>query len=194
MVENKKNSAPTRANAVSVAEMVSVKELLPWVKNPRKNDHAVKKIAESIRRFGFASPIIARRENGEVIAGHTRLKAAKQLGLQEVPVRYLDISEREAHLLALADNKLGEVSEWDEQELSKMLSEFSLSEADAAGWGLKELGEMAQELDAQEASSRQKLGAGLKYSVIIECADEDEQTEMLERFEIEGLKCKPLIT
>ena len=94
------NKTPRSDN--SAAEYVPVADLRPWVKNPRKNDPAVKAVADSIRRFGFGAPLLARRENGEVIAGHTRLKAAIKLGLTEVPVRYLDLSESEAHALALA--------------------------------------------------------------------------------------------
>ena len=180
------------AETAPAAEWVETSTLLPWVKNPRKNEAAVKEIAKSIKRFGFASPIIARRENGEVIAGHTRLKAAVYLKMPKVPVRYLDIPEREAHLLALADNKLGEISEWDTDALQGILGDFSLSEAEAAGWGLKELGEMADAIDKQPKGP--SMGDGLTYSVVISCADEDEQTELLERFEGEGLKCKPLVT
>lgn len=133
-----KNSASLGA----AAEMVPLSDLMPWVKNPRKNDDAVRKVADSIERFGFAAPIVARRENGEVIAGHTRLKAAKLLGLTEVPVRYLDLTEREAHLLAIADNKLGELASWDAQ-LSDVLSDFSFEEAEMIGFDEKDLQRLA---------------------------------------------------
>ncbi len=59
------------------AVWVDPSDLKPWAKNPRKNDgKPVEQVVDSIRRFGFASPIIARAETREVIAGHTRLKAA----------------------------------------------------------------------------------------------------------------------
>ncbi len=62
------------------AEWVAIDALRPWKDNPRKNDgEPVRKVAESIQRFGFGAPILARRENGEIIAGHTRWKAAKKL-------------------------------------------------------------------------------------------------------------------
>ncbi len=111
----------TPAADETAAVWVPTAALKPWVKNPRKNDHAVEQVAESITRFGFGNPILARRENGEIIAGHTRLKAALKLGLDVVPVRYLDLTEDEAHRLARADNKLAELAEWDSVTLLAQL-------------------------------------------------------------------------
>lgn len=120
--------------------------LLPWDRNPRRNDIAAQKVAESIKRFGFGSPILARREDGEVIAGHTRLKAAEMLGIDKVPVRYLDLDPADAHLLALADNKLGEVADWNAPQLADVLSDFSLEAVELAGWDSKALEDLADEV------------------------------------------------
>lgn len=130
------NKTPRSDN--SAAEYVPVADLRPWVKNPRKNDPAVKAVADSIRRFGFGAPLLARRENGEIIAGHTRLKAAVKLGLAEVPVRYLDLSEAEAHALALADNKVGEIAEWDDDTLANVLRELEEQGAALDGLGFSD--------------------------------------------------------
>lgn len=127
------------------AEWVALDELTPWAGNPRRNDIAAAKVAVSIKRFGFGSPILARR-NGEIIAGHTRLKAAEMLGLKRVPVRYLDISEKEARLLALADNKLGEVAAWNAPMLAEILSDYGLEDAEFAGWDSMDLGKLADEV------------------------------------------------
>lgn len=107
------------------AEWVEIDKLVPWDKNPRINDHAVDKIVASIKEFGWGEVIVARRENGMVISGHTRLKAAQRLGMAKVPVRYLDIDDRKARELALAANKLGELSVWDNDQLAAVLSELS---------------------------------------------------------------------
>lgn len=125
-------------------------ELHAWAENPRKNDgEPVKKVMESIKRFGFAAPIVA-RTNGEVIAGHTRLKAAEALGLDRVPVRYMDLDPAEAHLLALADNKLNEEAEWDAAAVASILSDFSFEDAALAGWDNDDLDKLADELGANE--------------------------------------------
>src|SRR5437868_2559191 len=108
----------------AAAVWLSVTELVPWEKNPRKNDAAVAKVAESIQRFGFGAPLLARAEDKQVIAGHTRLLAAKKLGLTHVPVRLLDLDPADAKLLALADNRLGELAEWDDEALARVLADL----------------------------------------------------------------------
>lgn len=128
--------------AQPAAEWVEVDALLPWVKNPRKNDAVVDKIAESIKAYGFGAPLIARRANGEVIGGHTRLKAAILLGMTHVPVRYLDLDEKQAHALALADNKLGELAEWDDAMLQGVLNDLAqegIGDLSAIGFSNEEL-------------------------------------------------------
>ncbi len=114
----------TTTQAEVAAVWVDVSALHPWKNNPRINDAAVDKVAQSIKRFGFGAPLIARKADGEVIAGHTRLKAAIKLGLRQVPVRYVDLDPADAHLLALADNKTSEIAEWDDAALGKILDEL----------------------------------------------------------------------
>ena len=180
------------------AEWCDVGSLKPWGRNPRRNDAAIQRVADSIRRFGFGAPIVARRENKTLIAGHTRLKAAKLLGLKRVPVRFLDVTERDAELLALADNKLGEIAEWDDAAVAKILSEHSFGDAAFAGWSDKELGDMADAIidgqSAPETTESNRLNDGLTYSLVVECKGESEQAELLERLELEGYSCKPLIS
>jgi site-specific DNA-methyltransferase (adenine-specific) len=126
------------------AEWVSPDTLKPWPGNPRRNDgKPVEAVAKSIERFGFAAPIVARREDGEIIAGHTRWKAAQKLGLTKVPVRFMDLGDREAHLLALADNRQTELTPWDEPMLAEALSDFGLEDAELAGWDSEALGALA---------------------------------------------------
>lgn len=128
------------------AEWVDPKSLKPWADNPRKNDgQPVARVIESIKRFGFGAPIVARRESREIIAGHTRCKAALEMKLGRVPVRFLDIPEREARLLALADNRIPELTEWSEN-LGNILSSYDLQEVEMAGWSQDDLDEMAAAL------------------------------------------------
>jgi hypothetical protein len=72
--------------------------LHPWLGNPRKNADAVKSVADSIRKFGFGAPQVARQANRQLIAGHTRLLSSRRLGLSHVPVRFVDLSEQDAQL------------------------------------------------------------------------------------------------
>lgn len=123
------NGKRPSATPEAAAVYVSIGDLTPWDRNPRHNDEAVTEVAASIRRFGFASPIVARKADGMVIAGHTRLKAAKSLGLETVPVRYVDLDPTEAQLLALADNKVGEIATWDDAMLAEVLRDLDVGEA-----------------------------------------------------------------
>ncbi len=173
------------------AELVPLSKLSAWAKNPRKNDAAVKRVADSIRKFGFANPILARRENGEIIAGHTRFKAAQMLKLQAVPVRYLDLSEEQAHLLAIADNKLGELAEWDDALLGNLLRDMTLGEAAIIGFDADELDKLAGSITDEDASEQL---SGLAYQVVVKCDNETAQSELIERLESEGYTCSPLIS
>ena len=103
------------------AEYVHPNTLVPWDDNPRFNDESVAGVMSSIKTYGFASPIIARKETRQIIAGHTRWKAANELGLEVVPVRFMDITASQARQLAIADNKLGEVATWDDDRLASVL-------------------------------------------------------------------------
>ena len=64
---------------------LTIDKVIPYIRNPRKNDNAVEKVASSIHEFGFRQPIVVDDEN-VIIAGHTRFEAAKRRGMETVPV------------------------------------------------------------------------------------------------------------
>ena len=102
-----------------------VSELIPYERNPRKNDEAVKYVKASIEQFGFKVPIVIDAD-GVIVAGHTRLKAAKELGMKEVPCIVADdLNEEQIKAFRLADNKVSEASEWRDDLLSKELDSLS---------------------------------------------------------------------
>lgn len=142
--------ARARDEGEAAAVWVPLSSLKAWAKNPRRNEAAVPQVVESIKRFGFAAPIVARQADGEIIAGHTRAKAAEVLGLDRVPVRFLDLDPADAHLLALADNKLNEKADWDAAGVASILSEYGLDDAALAGWDAAELDKLAGELGVNE--------------------------------------------
>lgn len=102
-----------------------VDELIEYEGNARKNELGVAKVAESIKKFGFLNPIVI-DANNVIIAGHTRLKAAKLLGLEEVPCIVQNLSEEEAKLARIVDNKSHEYSTWDVGKLHQELDSIGL--------------------------------------------------------------------
>lgn len=108
-------------------KLVSLQDLKPYYNNPRDNAGAVPAVIESFKRYGFIKPIICDKDS-VIIAGHTRYIAAFQLGLQQVPVVYSDMSEENAKLFRIADNKLAEKSEFDETKLLEELKALQVPE------------------------------------------------------------------
>ena len=127
---------------------IDVNDLIPYENNPRINDAAVKYVAESISEFGFRVPIVIDSEN-VIIAGHTRLKAAKKIGLKSVPCLVADdLSEEQVSAFRLADNKVSEQSDWDFSLLD--LEIMSLSEIDMSKFGFDDIEESLSEDPVQK--------------------------------------------
>lgn len=101
-------------------------EVEPYWNNPRKNEQAVAAVAASIKEFGFQNPIIV-DSDFTIIAGHTRLEAAKQLQLDKVPCLIADgLTHEQVRAYRLADNKTAEIADWDLPKLSAELQEIKL--------------------------------------------------------------------
>lgn len=95
-----------------------IDDVKPYPNNPRNNDDAVEYVANSIREFGWQQPIVVDTD-GTIIAGHTRLKAAKRLGMETVPVVVADnLTPAQVNAYRLADNKVAEAATWDMEALS----------------------------------------------------------------------------
>lgn len=116
--------------------MKKISELKDYENNPRKNDKAVDAVANSINSFGFKVPVII-EPDGTIIAGHTRVKASKKLGLEEVPcVIADDLSEDQIKAFRIADNKTAELADWD---TDKLIEELKNIEMDMEQFGFDDL-------------------------------------------------------
>lgn len=114
-----------------------VSELKPYANNPRINESAVEKVAASIRDFGFKVPIVIDKDN-VIVAGHTRLKTAKTLGMSIVPcVVADDLTDEQVRAYRLADNKVAELASWDPSLLDEELK--ALEDIDMRAYGFPEL-------------------------------------------------------
>lgn len=119
----------------SSIQIVSINELKPYDKNPRFNAGAVDAVASSIKNFGFKQPIVVDKDY-VIIVGHTRWQAGKQLGLTEVPcIIAEDLSQEKAKAYRLADNKVGELADWNYTLLDIELEELQDLDIDMSEFG-----------------------------------------------------------
>ena len=142
---------------------IKVDDLVPYENNPRYNDNAVDAVAKSIQEFGFKVPCVI-DGNNNVITGHTRIKACKQLGITEIPcVVADDLTEEQIKSFRLVDNKTGEIADWDfyklEQELNEIdmdMSCFSFEEKNPAE--SLDLDDTADKIEGKKACHCPKCG------------------------------------
>ena len=146
-----------------------VGELKAYENNPRKNDNAVEAVANSIREFGFKVPIVI-DSNDVIVCGHTRLKAAIQLGMETVPcIIANDLTDEQIKAFRLADNKTAELATWD---FSKLFDEIQGINLDMTDFGVPNTDQMLDgifeedefEEEKKESLKRRKAGI-LRYDL-----------------------------
>lgn len=138
---------------MNIREM-QIEQLREYENNPRNNDNAVAAVAASIEQFGFLVPIVI-DGTGVIIAGHTRLKAAKQLGLSVVPVVVADdLTEEQIRAYRLADNKTSELSAWDFGKLDAELAVLAETGFDMEQFGFEVVGGVLDEQTAARATNQ----------------------------------------
>lgn len=121
-------------------------DIIPYENNPRKNDEAVEYVANSIREFGFRNPVIIDKNN-IIVAGHTRVKAAERLGIEEIPcIMADDLTDEQIKAFRLADNKVGEIAEWDLELLDLELIDIDMDMTDF-GFELEEAEEETEVIE-----------------------------------------------
>lgn len=122
---------------------------IPYENNPRYNDNAVDEVANSIKEYGFKNPIVLDKNN-VIIAGHTRLKAAKKLGLKQVPtIKADDLTEEQVRAFRLADNKTAELAEWNYDLLEIELDEIPNIDMEQFGFDTSDVFNHDNETDSK---------------------------------------------
>ena len=115
-------------------QYIEIDHLIPYERNPRKNDQAVDAVAASIKEFGFKVPIVI-DSNNIIVAGHTRYKAAKTLGMDTVPCIIADdLTDEQVRAFRLVDNKTSELAEWDLDLLAIELEDISTIDMGSFGF------------------------------------------------------------
>lgn len=188
-------------------ETRKLKDLQPDKRNANKGtERGSQMVEESLRSYGAGRSVLIDK-HGNIIAGNKTIEGAASIGLEDVIVvptdgtkivavqrTDLDLTkDKAAKELAIADNRAGQVSlNWDADVLKDLAAEdVSL----AKFWTSTEL-EAFWPTDDEEKKKLKGMNQGddLRYQIVIDCADESAQTAMLDRFESEGIKCKPLIS
>ena len=117
-------------------EYRALDELIPYSRNPRDNREAVDKVAASIQMFGFLVPIVIDKDD-VIVEGHTRLLAARKIGMQQVPtIKADDLTEEQAKALRLVDNRVSEMAVWDIPMLADAIEEIG-DEIDMGQFGFE---------------------------------------------------------
>ena len=143
-------------------ELWPLERLIDYARNPRKNDHAVDRVAAAIREFGFRVPIIA-KSDGLVVDGHLRLKAAKKLGLETVPVMLADdLTDAQIKAFRISVNRMADLAEWDNELLALELGELGELgfDLDLTGFAADEIAALDIGEDVQGEGSGEKPGNG----------------------------------
>lgn len=186
---------PTGPRLVDTIVLKDVDDLLPYAGNARTHSKKqITQIAASIREFGFVNPVLI-SDDGGIIAGHGRVMAAQKLGLDHVPTIALGhLSEAQRKALVLADNRIALSAGWDEELLAVELT------------GIRDLGMDVDVIGFSEAELNRAFGGGSKggrgaeqlgdmaYRIVVECENEQQQHDLLQRLEAEGLTVKALMT
>lgn len=162
-----------------------IEEIIPYENNPRNNENAIDKVANSINEFGFKVPLVLDKNN-VIITGHTRYLASKKLGLEQVPCIIADdLSKAQIKAYRIADNKVSEFSNWNE-DLLKLEFESLIDlnfDLELTGFGDIEIMTFTEDVEPEsfddkefeeydDISEEENLKA---HNVIISCFNEEEK-------------------
>ena len=170
-------------------ESFKINDVIPYKNNPRNNDEAVESTANSIREFGWQQPIVVDNDH-VVIVGHTRLRAAKRLGLETVPVVVAsNLTQEQADAYRLADNKTGELAEWDDKLLKSELD--NIMSIDMTDFGFEAIEDEIEEIEEAEEKPEieftQELLEENNY-VVLKFDNEVDWLQALTVFDLEKVK------
>jgi len=166
-----------------------IDRLVPYCRNPRKNDEQVDRMVSAIKEFGFRIPVVA-KSDGSVVDGHLRLKAAQKLGMTEVPVALADeLTDAQVKAFRLLANKSANWAQWDDELLKLELEDLNDMgfDLELTGFDAKELGDIWLEGNESEEKEERYVE---QWNVVIECENEAEQEAFYKEFTDRGIKCR----
>jgi len=198
----------SNTNKVKI-EYISLEDLQKWPRNPK--DHDLEAIHQSMSRFGFVNPFIIDERTGKLVVGHGRLDILQQMkaGGQEPPeritikdnlwlvpvVRGISFdSDLETEGYLIADNRLTELGGWREDKLSEVLSDLATQGKEmlnGIGFDDDDIDSLINKLNPL---NREHITLTEEYAIVITDLTEQEQVELLQKLQNQGLKCKAYIS
>ncbi len=159
----------------------NIDDLKEYENNPRNNKEAIPYVMNSIKEFGFKNPIII-DTNNVIVCGHTRVSASKELGLKEVPCIVADdLTDEQIKAFRIADNKVGEIAEWDEDLLAIEMDD--ITEFDMSDFGFLEEDEETEPINDEDIENTQRIENVLKFGKVQVVMTDDEFDELNEKFD-----------
>lgn len=171
-------------------ETVSISTLTPDPVNARKHDERnIKAITDSLKLFGQRKPLTVTPDS-IVVTGNGTLEAAKSLGWNEIAIARTPVgwTWEQIRAWAIADNQTAMLAEWDDKVLAEQLLEL-----DANGWELEQLGFENLQPPINDDDNTSPLEFNTKYEIVVECLDEIQQRNLLDKFNSEGLKVRATV-
>lgn len=165
-------------------QILPIKKIKPYEKNPRKNEEAIYYVAESIRQFGFKVPIIIDKDY-IIVAGDTRYKASLELNLKEVPCIIADdLSEEQIKAFRLIDNKAAEKADWDFELLSKELNDILNIDMESFDFNVEESLEedLFEDINDNDCANTTRFEHKLKIDRQEIIMTEDEYQKLINKF------------
>lgn len=170
--------------------LVDIDELKPYENNPRLNDNAVGNVAWSLKEYGWQQPIVVDADH-VIIAGHTRWLAAKELGMEQVPITIADdLSKDQVRAYRVADNKLHELSKWNDDLLSSELAALDMADVDLESMGFSK-NDLTKLLDGDDGGD-DGIDIDSMWQVIITCDSDQSQEDIYNKCQELGWECKVL--
>ena len=160
-----------------------VNDLIPYENNPRLNDEAVEYVKNSIKQFGFKVPVVIDKDN-VIIAGHTRIKASKELGIKDIPCIIADdLTEEQVKAFRLVDNKVAEKSMWDYTKLDEELDSILDIDMSMFDFDLdKDIQELGEEFEEENIKQNERQRTNNTYNL-----------ELFDKFVCDGKYQMPII-
>ena len=171
----------------------TVSELTPAPYNPRvMSSESKTALRESVLAFGLVEPIVWNRQTGHVVGGHQRLDVLVEAGVESVEVIEVSLAEEREKALNIALNHRSLQGDWDLDKLTPLLEEIH-DLPEFAPLKFDELEKIAITDFPEDEVEKKQLDLPEKFNILVECENEAQQVELLEKFGTEGLKCRALI-